>query len=210
MQPALFSYRQPGAVVELDPWTAPAAPAPPGPVQRKRSARRRGHEDQRAFDFNTAAEAAHLPPVTHARRPRLVVAPLGLRAIATAFDLGVIAALSLLFFVAVLVVRGWLPLDLKAGGYYGAAVFLIGFVYKLAYALAGRLTPGLAGAGLGLVGVYGQRPPLGMRLKRAVGGVISLASAGLGLLWAICDQETLTWHDYISNTFLTTGETDSR
>lgn len=206
MQPALFTYRQPGAVVELDTWTAPAAP-PTAPVQRKRSSRRRVSEDQRAFDFTTATPVQHLPPVAHARRPRLMVAPLGLRALAAAFDAGVALAFTALFLVAVRLTLGWLPLDLLSMGYYAGAFGLIFFVYKLAYALAGRLTPGLAGARLELVGVYGQRPTLAMRLQRLFGGCISVAGGFMGLLWAVCDQETLTWHDHISNTFLTTGET---
>lgn len=209
VQPALFSYRQPGSVVELDPW-APAAAPPTAPVQRKRSSRRRVSEDQRAFDFSSAAPVQHLPPVTHARPPRLLVAPLGLRALATAFDAAVALALSCVFLVAVRLTLGWLPVDLISLGYYAGAYTMIFTTYKLAYALAGRLTPGLAGAGLQLVSIYGEPPTPMMRLKRIAGGIISVASGGIGLLWAACDQETLTWHDHISNTFLTTGETGGR
>jgi len=28
--------------------------------------------------------------------------------------------------------------------------------------------------------------------------VLSMASAGLGLVWALVDEENLTWHDHIS------------
>jgi hypothetical protein len=34
-------------------------------------------------------------------------------------------------------------------------------------------------------------------------GFLSLAAGGLGLLWALVDEETLTWHDHISKTFPT-------
>lgn len=203
-QPALFSFRQPNAVVEMDPWTAPPV-APPGPVQRKRSARRRVSEDQRAFDFNSATPVENLPPVAHSRRPRMSVAPLGLRALATAFDVAVVIALTGLFAIAVRFTLGWFPTDLRTLAYLAPAPVLIMLAYKLIFAVGGQLTLGLQGARLELVGVYGQRPGMGARVKRVFAGCLSVASGTMGLLWAICDQEQLTWHDHISNTFLTAG-----
>ena len=32
---------------------------------------------------------------------------------------------------------------------------------------------------------------------------LSLCSAGLGLLWSLADEESLTWHDHMSKTFPT-------
>jgi uncharacterized RDD family membrane protein YckC len=205
-QPALFSFRQPNAVVEMDPWTMPVAP-PTLPVQRKRASRRRVCEDQRAFDFNAATPVAQLPPVAHARR-RTVVAPLEVRALATAFDLAVIVALTAVFAATVRLTLGSFPTSLTALTYFAAAPVLIGLAYKLLFALGGRVTLGLQGAGLELVGVYGQRPTTGVRVKRIFAGCLSVASGTMGLLWAICDQEQLTWHDHISNTFLTVRDTE--
>jgi hypothetical protein len=37
-------------------------------------------------------------------------------------------------------------------------------------------------------------------------GLLSIAAAGLGLIWALTDEERLTWHDMATQTFLTTGE----
>jgi len=34
---------------------------------------------------------------------------------------------------------------------------------------------------------------------------LSLCSLGLGLVWALVDEESLTWHDHISKTFPTAG-----
>jgi uncharacterized RDD family membrane protein YckC len=41
------------------------------------------------------------------------------------------------------------------------------------------------------------------RLARVASAWISAAPAGLGLVWALLDEETLTWHDQISKTFPT-------
>jgi len=37
---------------------------------------------------------------------------------------------------------------------------------------------------------------------RYMAGTLSLACGGLGLIWASCDHQRLTWHDRISKTYL--------
>ena len=44
------------------------------------------------------------------------------------------------------------------------------------------------------------------RALRFVSTWLSFCSAGLGLLWAVADEENLTWHDHISKTFPTIRE----
>lgn len=205
-QPPLFSFRQPSTVVEMDPWGAVPTAPPTAPVQKKRSIRRRTPEDQRAFDFDTAAGVEHLPPVAHSRRPRFVVAPLGLRALATAFDLAVVFILTAIFAISLRLTLGFFPTDLATLAYLAPAPVLIMLAYKLIFACGGQLTFGLQGAQLELVGIHGQRPALNLRVKRVFAGCLSVASAAMGILWAICDQEQLTWHDHISNTFLTPAD----
>jgi hypothetical protein len=39
-------------------------------------------------------------------------------------------------------------------------------------------------------------------------GFLGMASAGMGILWAMADQETLSWHDHVSQTFLTKRDRD--
>ena len=38
---------------------------------------------------------------------------------------------------------------------------------------------------------------------RMAGGLLSVISVGLGLLWAVFDEDRLTWHDHVSRTFPT-------
>jgi hypothetical protein len=49
----------------------------------------------------------------------------------------------------------------------------------------------------------GREPDRDRRGMRQVAGLLSLISAGLGLVWALVDEEKLTWHDHISKTFPT-------
>jgi hypothetical protein len=53
-------------------------------------------------------------------------------------------------------------------------------------------------------------PPDGRaRALRLMGGWISILSGGLGLVWALLDEEGLTWHDHMSKTFPTLRESTS-
>jgi uncharacterized RDD family membrane protein YckC len=60
-------------------------------------------------------------------------------------------------------------------------------------------------AGLRLVDFDGRKPHRDARLLRQAAGFLSLCSLGLGLVWALVDEESLTWHDHISKTFPTAG-----
>ena len=43
----------------------------------------------------------------------------------------------------------------------------------------------------------------GVRLFRVGAAGLSVLAAGLGILWALVDEESLTWHDHISKTYPT-------
>jgi uncharacterized RDD family membrane protein YckC len=79
---------------------------------------------------------------------------------------------------------------------------LIAF-YFFAYVFYGSETPGLQWMGLCVRDYEGRPPQAGQRLVRAVGVLLSAAALGLGYLWALADEEGLTWHDRMSKTFIT-------
>jgi uncharacterized RDD family membrane protein YckC len=81
------------------------------------------------------------------------------------------------------------------------AAFVI--FYEILWCLAGGDSAGMRWARLTLVDFDGQRPHRKQRFYRLASGVLSLLAAGIGLLWALVDEETLTWHDHISKTFPT-------
>lgn len=87
--------------------------------------------------------------------------------------------------------------------YLLAAPLLFGFFYKLVFAVCGGATAGVMMMGLTLVSFDGDEPNGAQRIMRMIGGWVSLCAATIGLLWALADQETLTWHDHMSGTFLT-------
>lgn len=82
-----------------------------------------------------------------------------------------------------------------------ASLILISLFYGLLWTMARRETAGMHWAQLKLVTFDGS--PLGGRNRaiRFVSAWLSYCSAGLGLLWALADEESLAFHDHISKTY---------
>ena len=200
-QPSLFPFREDQKVISL-------GGQAPLPRQRTageavRHARKRAvSEGQSAFNF----EAAPAPNVlAHAsdKNTHLAVAPITLRAMATMFDLGLAGGLTGLFLSTVRVALGYLPSGTAAYASYAVGAVLFFFLYKLIYCLYGQPTYGLQGARLRVVTFEGGEPGRSQHLIRLLAGCVSVISAGMGLMWSLADQDKLTWHDHISQTFLT-------
>ena len=88
---------------------------------------------------------------------------------------------------------------------FAGVIGVVAVLYRLLWCLGNGDTPGMQFAGLRLVNFDGRLPDREQRLTRLAGSILSLASAGLGLVWALVDEENLTWHDHISKTFPSPG-----
>ena len=86
--------------------------------------------------------------------------------------------------------------------FYGALYLFFAISYKLLWAMADSDSPGLGWTHLRLLTFDGVPPTRDQRLRRLCWSVISILPAGLGLLWALVDEEKLSWHDHSSKTFL--------
>jgi uncharacterized RDD family membrane protein YckC len=80
---------------------------------------------------------------------------------------------------------------------------LVYLLYEALWTVSGADTPGIRFSGLQLIDFDGREPELRQRVYRLLGSLLSLAAAGIGLIWAVADEEKLTWHDHMSNTFPT-------
>ncbi len=86
---------------------------------------------------------------------------------------------------------------------YAIALFLIyGFYFTLFTAFGGS-TPGMLLRGLRAVSFDGNPPAPQQLLWRSFGYLVSAAAGLLGFLWALWDEDQLTWQDRISQTYLT-------
>ena len=63
-------------------------------------------------------------------------------------------------------------------------------------------TPGMRYAHLRLVTFEGDRPSVARRVARLAAMLLSVAPAGLGLVWMIFDEDHLCWHDRLTRTYL--------
>ena len=89
------------------------------------------------------------------------------------------------------------------------AFALISMFYGFVWMLAGRETPGMQWTDLRVLTFNGFPPDRRQRALRLVACWLSFASGMIGILWALVDEEGLTWHDHMSKTFPTLRETES-
>ena len=81
------------------------------------------------------------------------------------------------------------------------ALFFISLFYGLVWALASRETAGMNWTQLQLVTFDGSALDGRNRAIRFISAWLSYCSGGLGLLWALADEENLAFHDHISKTY---------
>jgi uncharacterized RDD family membrane protein YckC len=144
-------------------------------------------------------------PVVQCRAP---VAPIPTRAAAAFVDACFVFG-GLLLFAGIH--RFWAGELLwgRLGALTYAAVYLILFAfYKVLTALRSDRSPGLRLLGLHALHFDGRPPNRRQRVVRVLAGLASVLPAGIGLFWALMDEERLTFHDHISETFITTDKTN--
>ncbi|MBK9166243.1 MAG: RDD family protein [Bryobacterales bacterium] len=184
-------------------------PAPPQRRTQPRKPRRKV-----APDLETQPYLDFFPPVPNAPRTldttvEAVIycdAPVATpqhRAIAWALDLSLVLVAMAVFLGAFAVCGGELAFTASNSPYFAAAFLLIAGFYTILWPLAGGETAGARWAGLRVVNFDGQKPSRSERFLRSLGAVLSFAAAGLGVLWALADEEGLTWHDHMTKTFPT-------
>jgi uncharacterized RDD family membrane protein YckC len=145
-----------------------------------------------------AAQAGETPYEPDA----LNLAPLNLRLMAAVVD-------SSLVMGAFLVGATQVAPHVKAvpsirGAEVAAAVglALICALYHLLFSAVSPVTPGMLYAGISPCTFDGKRPSRAQRLKRLGAMLLSVVPVGLGVLWAVFDDDHMSWHDRLSQTYL--------
>lgn len=206
IQPRLFPSEDGRKVVGFDEYTnSPPRPERPRHSDATRQPKRKLVPGQGFFDFTSELGAPHATPLGRetSRRSELPVAGFRFRAMAAMFDAGFVFSLAGLFLLTIRVCLHTLPAGPIFYACYAASALLIAASYKLLYCFFGQATLGQQGACLRVVSFDGQAPTRPQRMIRMFSGWVSLASAGMGVVWALFDHERLSWHDHISQTFLT-------
>ena len=86
--------------------------------------------------------------------------------------------------------------------YAAAAGATLWLLFQYLFFVYGARTPGMSAAGLKLLTLDGREPSVVSRCARALAATLSGFSLGLGFLWTLVDEDTLSWHDRISQTYL--------
>ncbi len=178
----------------------------PRPAAPRRRAQRVVSDAQPAFDFLPPAPPAHAARRNVAESAIYCDAPvatLSQRFVAAALDVSIVFAGFILMMSVFAYKTGGIVLTGYAPAIYGAMFGLLFLFYKYVSYRFAEVSPGVRWAGLCLLDFDGRQPAVRSRLHRLAAGCLSLLPAGAGLLWALVDEEHLTWHDQMSKTFLT-------
>ena len=196
VQPSLFG---PMAVAKQREAAAPRA--------AQRVTRKSAPPLQQQFDFVDGPRTlpTSVPAAVYCHAP---VAQAPQRAAAAAIDMLIPLAGFAVFFAVATYTGGTIALDRRSIPVMSVATVLIILFYRLVCCLGNMDTPGVYWAGLRLLDFDGRIPTRRARLSRLAGGVVSVVSAGIGLLWSLADEERLTWHDHMSRTFPTPRNPD--
>ena len=83
-----------------------------------------------------------------------------------------------------------------------AALLAIGVLYKLVFYTLATATPGMKYARISLCTFHDESPGCAQRCGRLGALLLSLLPVGLGVVWALFDEEHLSWHDRLSRTYV--------
>jgi uncharacterized RDD family membrane protein YckC len=209
-QAMLFQDRPSGKVIPFDGvMDAPASPKPKTVTRSStRVTRRPGppNDAQPLLEFLLPAPpsprklSTTVEAVIDCDAP--VAAPMH-RACAAAFDGSMILIACGVFFTVFNLLGGPFPATKPVILIMGAAAMLIAMFYGFVWVCAGGQTPGMRAFSLTLINFDGYPPDSASRWRRYLGACLGYCAGGLGLLWALLDEESLAWHDHISKTFPT-------
>jgi uncharacterized RDD family membrane protein YckC len=205
-QPSLF--REPSPKVIPIPTLTPLRPANRAAAPKRVSNRQPGRahrtvsDSQQRLDFHDAPAPAR-PRSDEAIYCDAPVAQPAHRLLAGLVDGGMVVIGALMALTALFVFAEGLSFTRTNLLLMTGVLLPVAVLYRGLWCLADSDTPGMRFAGLQLVDFDGRPPKRKQRAIRHVAGVLSVLSAGVGLFWALVDEESLTWHDHISKTFPT-------
>jgi uncharacterized RDD family membrane protein YckC len=102
---------------------------------------------------------------------------------------------------------GEFTLSKLSAAVYAATLAIVYLQYFALFTIFGGTTPGMILRGLQVVSFLKEPPTPRQMLLRSAGYLLSAGTFFLGFLWAMWDEDGLTWHDRLSRTYLSTAQT---
>ena len=178
-------------------------PRDPAPGRSRPRWRPSGRRASRPLDDNQTPLDLRSParPEKKAVNDDASVAPPIIRIKAALLDAAFVGAVLAVAALAFYLAGGRFQWTGKAvAPFLGAALALAAF-YHLFWAVLGRETAGMRCFGLRALTFDGHPPGWGRLTVRFGLFCLGIVGVGLGLVWALIDEEALTMHDHMSKTF---------
>lgn len=188
------------SIFEVDPGSistlpAPAIDEPAAPVWMRAEESRSEFEPQP--EEKLLEESPHPAP-----QASIKLAPLNRRLMAVVVDASLILVAFLPLPLLLASRAGQMPglrtIELAAA----LALLGIGVAYQALFLVLARATPGMRYAGIALSTFEGQHPSRAQCCRRLAALLLSVVPLGLGLVWALFDDDHLMGHDRLSKTYL--------
>jgi uncharacterized RDD family membrane protein YckC len=130
------------------------------------------------------------------------VASLEERRFAAAIDIGCLLFAYGGFLALFGSMGGQFTLSKLSAAVYGVTFAIVYLQYFALFTIFGGTTPGMMFRGLQVASFTGDSPTPRQMLLRSLGYILSAGTFCLGFLWAWWDADALTWHDRLSQTYL--------
>jgi len=157
-------------------------------------------------EFDVAEKAA-APPTPAAASGLFPVASIDDRRLAALIDTACLMFAYGGFLALFSAVGGQFTLSKLSAAVCVATFSIVYLQYFALFTIFGGTTPGMMLRGLHVVSFSGEPPTPRQMLLRSAGYLLSAGTFFLGFLWAMWDEDALTWHDRISRTYLSSAET---
>ncbi len=97
---------------------------------------------------------------------------------------------------------GQFTLSKLSAAVYGVTFAIVYLQYFALFTVFGGTTPGMMFRGMQVTSFTGDSPTPRQMLLRSAGYILSAGTFFLGFFWAWWDEDALTWHDRLSQTYL--------
>jgi uncharacterized RDD family membrane protein YckC len=196
------SFEQEGqlSIFEVDPGTVSTEPVTSQLSEPSTAAWNGPGWSGMELDAHPAREEVLQPQPSQQRGPYL--APLGLRLLAIAVDGSLILAVFSALAMWMASRMAQIPDAKTAEAIVAAGLLVTGFAYHWAFFKMAGTTPGLRYAGIAIC-TFNNEVPTRLELKHRLKAMaLSLLPVGIGMVWAVFDEDHLSWHDRISGTYI--------
>jgi uncharacterized RDD family membrane protein YckC len=158
-------------------------------------------------DASTSAAAQSRLEATTSQEGLYPVASIDDRRLAALIDLGCLLFAYGGFLMLFGSLGGQFTLSKLTAVVYATTFAIVYLQYFALFTIFGGTTPGMMMRNLQVTSFSGEPPAPRQMLLRSAGYMLSAGTFFLGFLWAMWDEDQLTWHDRLSNTYLSPAQT---